>query len=87
FSQDYYYYEIEWKPTEIIWRIGPNPENMQVVGYMSEKETSIPNNQMTPIVTQEFHYSKWWLPEVFEQGNVPFPKEDLVGKIYEITIE
>lgn len=87
FSQDYYYYEIEWKPTEIIWRVGPSPENMQVVGYMSEKETSIPNNQMTPIVTQEFHYSKWWLPEVFEQGNVPFPKNDLVGKIYEITIE
>ena len=87
FSQDYYYYEIEWKPTEIIWRVGPNPENMQVVGYMSEKETSIPNNQMNAIITQEFHYSKWWLPEVFEQGNVPFPKNDLVGKIYEITIE
>lgn len=87
FSQDYYYYEIEWKPTEIIWRVGPNPENMQVVGYMSEKETSIPNNQMNAIITQEFHYSQWWLPEVFEQGNVPFPKNDLVGKIYEITIE
>lgn len=87
FSQDYFYYEIEWKPTEIIWRIGSSPDNMQVVGYMSEKETSIPNNQMNAIITQEFHYSQWWLPEVFEQGLIPFPKNDLVGKIYEITIE
>ena len=87
FEQDYYYYEIEWKPTEIIWRVGPSPDKMQIVGYMSEKETSIPNNQMNVIVTQEFHYSSWWLPEVFEQGLIPFPKRDLVGKIYEITIE
>lgn len=87
FTQDYYYYEIEWKPTEIIWRIGMSPDDMQVVGYMSEKETSIPNNQMNAIVTQEFHYSQWWLPEVFEQGVIPFPKNDLVGKIYEIIIE
>ena len=66
---------------------GTKPDKMQVVGYMSEKETSIPNNQMNVIVTQEFHYSSWWLPEVFEQGLIPFPKRDLVGKIYEITIE
>ncbi len=87
FESEFYYYEIEWKPTEIIWRIGPSPDRMQVVGYMSERETSIPGNQMTAIVTQEFHYSDWWLPEVFEQGLIPFPSEDLVGKVYEITIE
>ncbi len=87
FESEFYYYEIEWKPTEIIWRIGPSPDKMEVVGYMSERETAIPNNQMTAIVTQEFHYSDWWLPEVFEQGLIPFPQEDLVGKVYEITIE
>ena len=87
FNQDYYFFEIEWKPTEIIWRVGANEDNMQVVGYMNEQVTSIPNNQMSAIVTQEFHYSDWWLPEIFEQGLIPFNKEDLEGKIFEIIIE
>jgi hypothetical protein len=60
---------------------------MQVVGYMNENITSIPNNQMLAIVTQEFHYSDWWLPEIFEQGLIPFNKKDLEGKIFEIIIE
>ena len=87
FSKDYYFFEIEWTPTEIIWRVGPEENNMKVVGYMNESVTSIPNNQMLPIVTQEFHYSSWWLPEVFEQGLIPFNKKDLEGKIFEIIIE
>lgn len=87
FDNEFYYYEIEWKPTEIIWRVGPSPEKMQVVGYMNESVTAIPNNQMNVIVTQEFHYSEWWLPELYEQGLIPFAKEDLKGRIYEITIE
>lgn len=87
FDSDFYYYEIEWKPTEIIWRVGPSPDKMQIVGYMNESVTSIPNNQMNVIVTQEFHYSDWWLPELYEQGLIPFAKEDLKGRIYEITIE
>ncbi|MDL2240126.1 hypothetical protein LJC25_02480 [Bacteroidales bacterium OttesenSCG-928-K03] len=87
FKEDYYYYEIEWKPTEIIWRIGPSPENMQVVGYMNDKYTSIPNNQMLAIITQEYHYSEWWPPIVFEQGLIPYNKTDIEGKVYEIVIE
>ncbi len=87
FHNDFYYFEIEWKPTEIIWRIGKNENDMQIVGYMNEEVTAIPNNQMTSIVTQEFHYSEWWLPEVFEQGLIPFNKQDLEGKIFEIIIE
>ncbi|MBR5434551.1 MAG: hypothetical protein IK117_08960 [Bacteroidales bacterium] len=87
FKEEYYYYEIEWKPTEIIWRIGSTPETMQVVGYMNDEYTSIPNNQMLCIVTQEYHYSEWWPPIVFEQGLIPYNKSDIEGRVYEIVIE
>ena len=43
FSEDYYYYEIEWRPTEIIWRLGPSPDKMEVMGYMNDEYTCIPN--------------------------------------------
>ena len=87
FSEEYYYYEIEWRPTEIIWRLGSSPDNMKVVGYMNDKVTSVPNNQMLCIVTQEYHYSEWWPPIVFEQGLIPFNKSDIEGRVYEIVIE
>ena len=87
FSEEYYYYEIEWRPTEIIWRLGSSPDNMRVVGYMNDEVTSIPNNQMLCIVTQEYHYSEWWPPIVFEQGLIPFNKSDIEGRVYEIVIE
>lgn len=87
FKEDYYYYEIEWRPTEIIWRVGPSPDNMQVVGYMNDEYTSIPNNQMLCIVTQEYHYSEWWPPVVFWQGLIPYNKSDIEGKVFEIVIE
>ena len=28
FGSDYYYFEIDWRPTEIIWRIGAEPNKM-----------------------------------------------------------
>lgn len=87
FKEEYYYYEIEWKPTEIIWRLGRTPDSMQVVGYMNDEYTSIPNNQMLCIVTQEYHYSEWWPPIVFEQGLIPYNKSDIEGRVYEIVIE
>lgn len=87
FKEDYYYYEIEWRPTEIIWRIGPSPDNMKEVGYMNDTYTSIPNNQMLCIVTQEYHYSEWWPPVVFWQGLIPYNKTDIEGKVFEIVIE
>jgi len=87
FSSEYFYFEIDWRPTEIIWRIGPEPEKMRVVGYMNDKITSIPNNQMLMIVTQEFHNTKWWPGTPFLQENIPFPKNDIVGEILEFTIE
>ncbi|MBQ2541864.1 MAG: hypothetical protein II554_00815, partial [Bacteroidales bacterium] len=87
FGEEYYYYEIEWRPTEIIWRLGSSPDKMKVVGYMNDKVTSIPNNQMLCIITQEYHYSEWWPPIVFEQGLIPFNKSDIEGRVYEIVIE
>ncbi len=87
FKQDYYYYEIEWRPREIIWRVGPSPEEMVVVGYMNDEYTAIPNNQMLCVVTQEYHYSEWWPPIVFEQGLIPYNKNDIEGRVYEIVVE
>ena len=87
FKEDYYYYEIEWRPNEIIWRVGPSEDKMQVVGYMNDEYTAIPNNQMLCIVTQEYHYSEWWPPIVFEQGLIPYNKNDIEGRVYEIIVE
>ncbi len=87
FASPYYYFEIDWRPTEIIWRIGPNPENMRIVGYMNDKMTSIPNNQLLLIVTQEFHNTKWWPGSPYQQSNIPFPRNDIFGEIYEVVIE
>lgn len=87
FKADWYYYEIEWRPTEIIWRLGPDPDHMEVMGYIDEQHSSIPNNQMKCIVTQEYHYSEWWPPIVWEQGLIPYNKTDIEGRVYEIVIE
>ncbi|MBQ3710673.1 MAG: hypothetical protein II887_08215 [Bacteroidales bacterium] len=87
FKEDWYYYEIEWRPTEIIWRLGPDPDHMKVMGYIDDQHSSIPNNQMKCIVTQEYHYSEWWPPIVWEQGLIPYNKTDIEGRVYEIIVE
>jgi hypothetical protein len=87
FGGAFYYFEIEWKPTEIIWKIGPSPDKLKEICYMDSSHTSIPNNQMLLIIDQEFHNTKWWYGAQFEQENIPFPSEEIIGKIYEVTIE
>ena len=87
FGGEYYYFQLEWQPTEIIWRIGPEKDNLHVVGYMNNKVTSIPNNQMITVFTQEYHYSHWWPNAPFLQEDIPFPTEDLPGKLFSIEIE
>ena len=87
FGSEFYYFEIDWRPTEIIWRIGPSPDKMKVVGYMNDEYTSIPNNQMLMIFTQEFHLGNWWPMTKFHQNYIPFPKSNYTGEIYELVIE
>jgi len=87
FGSSCYYFQIDWKPTEIIWRIGPSKDKMRVVGYVNNTMTCIPNNAMLLIVTQEFHNTKWWVGSQYLQENIPFPGKNIVGEIYEVTIE
>lgn len=87
FKGEYYYYEIDWRPTEIIWRIGPSPDKMRIVGYMNENVTQIPDNQMVSVITQEFHYADWWPMQPFSQNYVPYPKNNIQGKVFGIMVE
>jgi len=74
-------------PNKLIWRIGPEKDKMKIVCIMDNTVSSIPNNQMVPIVTQEWHSQEWWPLAPFKQNFIPFPKKDIVGKILEIEIE
>lgn len=76
-----FYFEIEWKPTEIIWRLGQSKNQMKVIGDMNNTTTKIPNNQMIAVITQEFHDGSWWPTAPFNQNNVPFPKSDIKGYV------
>ena len=87
FSGEFFYFQIEWKPTEIIWRVGNDKKKLEVVGYMNDKVTNIPNNQMVCVITQEYHHSGWWPNSPFLQENIPFTAEDLNGILYSIEIE
>ncbi|MBN1198663.1 MAG: hypothetical protein JXA23_04860 [Bacteroidales bacterium] len=87
FGSPYYYFQIDWQPERIIWRIGPEIDQLRVVGYVDNTVTSIPNNQMLLIISQEFHNTRWWVGSMFDQASIPFPKNDIIGEIYEVTIE
>lgn len=87
FGPDGYWFEIDWRPTEIIWRIGPSPENMRTVGYMNSKMTSIPEVPMWLAVTQEFHDTEWWPGSPYAQGGIPFPAKDLVGRVFSVRVD
>lgn len=87
FGGDYYYFEIEWLPEKIIWRIGPEKNKMRIVCIMNNEITAIPNNQMVAIVTQEWHNQEWWPMAPFKQNFIPFPKNNLIGKVLEIEVE
>ena len=81
------YFEIDWQPEQIIWRMGKSKDNMKVIGYMNSRSTKIPDNQMITVVSQEFHDGSWWPPAPWFQDNIPFPKNDLKGYVYELEVE
>lgn len=87
FGGNYYYFQIEWRPREIIWRIGPSKDKMKEIGYMNDESTNIPNNQMVMVISLGYHLAEWWPPPIFEQDYIPFLKNKNLAKIYEITIE
>lgn len=87
FKKDYYWYEIEWTPTKIEWKIGPEKNKMRTVCVMDTSITVIPNNQMLMIMSQEFHYQEWWPLSPFKQNFIPFPKNDIIGKLLEFEVE
>lgn len=87
FDAPYYYFEIEWLPTKIIWKIGPEKDKLKTICIMGKDATAIPNNQMVILFTQEWHNEEWWPTAPFKQNFIPFPKKELVGEILEITIE
>lgn len=80
-------YQIDWQPHEITWRLGSDKTEMDEVGYMDETVTKIPNNQMVPVMSQEFHYGHWWPMTPFPQGDIPYPDEAIRGYLYEVVIE
>ena len=84
---DFIYYEIDWQPERIIWRIGKSKNDMKVIGYMDSSVTKIPDNQMIAVITQEFHDATWWPLSPWKQNFIPYPKNDISGYIYEIEIE
>jgi hypothetical protein len=86
FNDEYYYFEIDWQPQRIIWRIGKDKNNMREICRMDGKMTAIPNNQMLMVMSQEFHYQEWWPTAPFMQNFTPFPKNNLIGKLLEVEI-
>ena len=87
FGPNGYWFEIDWRPTEIFWRIGPTLDDMRIVGYMNSSMTSIPDVPMRLAITQEFHDTAWWPGSPYEQRGIPFPARDLVGRIFEVRID
>lgn len=82
-----FYYVIEWQPDYIEWKVGPTKDNLMTIGYMDNKSTMIPDNQMQMVFTQEYHLSEWWPLTPFKQENIPYPLNDVTGYIYEVEIE
>jgi len=87
FNSPYYWFEIEWTPESITWRIGPEKDKLYEIGYMNSAITSIPNNQMLLIVTQEWHLENWWPEAPFNQNFIPFPSKEIKGEVLEVEIE
>jgi hypothetical protein len=81
------WFEIEWTPQHIIWKIGRDKNNMRIVGYMNSNVTTIPDNQMILIIAQEFQMPGAWQPAPYDIRYLPYPKSPLTGKILALEVE
>lgn len=81
-----YFYEIDWSPTQIVWRIGPTAQQLQTIAVLTDEYSQIPDNAMNIVITQEFHHGSWWPDAPQSQEFVPFPKNDIKGVIKSIRI-
>lgn len=82
-----YWFEIDWRPEEIIWRIGPSVNDMRTVGYMNNTMTSVPDVPMWLVISQEFHSTAWWPGSPYDQAGVPFPASDLIGRVFAVVVD
>ncbi|HEU4717389.1 MAG TPA: hypothetical protein VFU15_06140, partial [Bacteroidia bacterium] len=87
FNRPYYWYGIDWTPDHITWSVGPDKDHMTVIGYMDDSVTAIPDNQMSLVVTQQFHNTEWWVPAPFDQRYIPYPKHPIVGRVLAVEVE
>ncbi len=87
FGPDGYWFEIDWRPDEIIWRIGTSPDKLRTVGYMNSGMTSVPEVPMWLVISQEFHNTTWWPGSPYDQAGVPFPAKDIEGRLFSVIVE
>lgn len=87
FGRDYFYFQIEWKPDRIIWRVGPEKNQLKTICIMTDRFTSIPDNQMVPVITQEWHHQDWWPTAPYKQNAIPCPNQDMKCIVYEVMVE
>lgn len=93
------YYEIEWKPTEIIYRIGDSWSNLTTVGYFNSDFTLIPNIPMSLIIAQH-QLSTFDNPDTPEDESgqpnnfnahhhkfIPLWNEDIIGRVINFSVE
>lgn len=92
-------YEIEWKPTELIFKIGTAWDNLTTYGYFNSDFTLIPNVPMSLIIAQhqlstfddlstpQDESGKPYNYNAHHHQFIPFWKDDIVGKVIEFTVE
>lgn len=82
FGKDFWY-EIEWTPTEVFYRIGPDENNLQLVGYMDGDRVKLPEAAETLIINIEFLGNA----DTYATEDIPFNSEPITAKIKQVIIE
>lgn len=82
FGKDFWY-EIEWTPTEVFYRIGPTENNMQLVGYMDGTQVKLPEAAEDLIINIEFLGNA----DTYATDDIPFNSEPITAKIKKVIIE